>query len=223
MRRRHLLTSAAGIGLISLAGCISIGQARDESAYVSEEYQATDIGEIHVETVMGDITITPGDGQNIDIEGRKAAATTSDLDSVELDVEVDGDTMLLEVEAEDIDSTLFGIQTRPDPKMDLDIKLPAGISVSSIETVTGSVSITDLVGETTIEVITGDTTVTDHDGHVDVDSTTGAVLITEVDGDVTARTTTGDIEVRDVDGDLTVETTTGTVTTDSITGEEKHR
>lgn len=221
---------------MGISGCIGLSTARSVSDTFTTSIDNSSITELAVSTSIGSISIEAHDGDQIEIEGEKHAATEGDLAAVTLDDYIEAGTLHLEVDTDAVDNELFGIQLRPDPSIDLDILIPAGIDIGTISTVTGAIHLTNLGGEpeiegvtgdifldtidsnVTIEVTTGEAQVQNIEGNVTVDSTTGDVAVTHVTDDVSIETTTGDITVEHIGGDLTASTITGDIDTDGIDG-----
>ncbi|WP_226481476.1 DUF4097 family beta strand repeat-containing protein [Natrinema amylolyticum] len=207
-RRRVLAGCGLGV-LASLAGCLATG--RGETETVTETYGTDDYSAISLSGENGSVTVEGGQGDAIEVRGRKAAPTEDTLES--LTVEASSDDGLLEIDAQQEDVPfLFG----PDPKLDLEATVPDGVRVARAATTNGDIDVRDVTGELEADTTNGQIDVQGVDGGFVAESTNGAVQAAGVSGDVRAETTNGDIEVTaaggDSDGDLIAESTNGAVT-----------
>lgn len=203
-----MVASGAVVGVCGLAGCLS--GDRDVERTVTETYTADELTAIAVETTIGDVAVETASDGGIDIEGQKAAISRDDLEMVGLEATVDDGVLELSVD-HDESRSLFGL--RPDPVLDLSVAVPEELSVERVESGSGAVDATDVVGDLTVITETGDVTLAAVDGTVSVASETGAITVsdpasidrlTNESGDVTAS-------IPGLDGDATIETTTGAV------------
>lgn len=236
MNRRHAIVAMGTLLVGGLAGCISTGAARDVSDEIDETIDA-DVDDLVIETTAGSITVVASDRDDIAVDGEKHAASEADLDALTLEQTIEEGTLSLVADTDDVDTSLFGLQLRPNPKLDLDIEVPQSVSLSAAETVAGTidiegvsgpmsvgatagaVSLSSIDGAVSIEVTAGDIDVDDVDGPVDAEATAGRVSLSTIGDDATVETTTGDVNVHGVDGDLTVETTVGSVSYEAVSGE----
>ncbi|WP_222919716.1 DUF4097 family beta strand repeat-containing protein [Natrinema sp. SYSU A 869] len=207
-RRRVLAGGGLGI-LASLAGCLATG--RGETEIVTETYGTDDYSAISLSGENGSVTVEGGQGDAIEVRGRKAAPTEDTLES--LTVETSSDNSHLEINARQEDVPfLFG----PDPKLDLEATVPDGVRVASAATANGDINVRDVIGELEADTTNGRIDVQGIDGGLVAESTNGSVQAVGVSGDVRAETTNGDIEVTaagsDSDGDVIAKSTNGAVT-----------
>lgn len=219
MRRRSFFGTLAGGAAAGLSGCIGLSTARSVSETLDESYGISDIDRVDVSTVIGDISITPNDGAHVDVDGVKRAATEGDLRATRLQSTVEEGTLNLEVDTDDVDNQIFGVQIRPEPAIDLDITVPPSIGFNSIASVTGDIDVEAIHGPIQVEGVTGDISLDSIEGDVDVNVTTGTTHVADVDGDVTVEATTGDVLVEHAHGEVSIETTTGDITAEHIEGD----
>ncbi|WP_152420204.1 hypothetical protein [Halorubrum distributum] len=106
LSRRSLLGSCIAAGTAALAGCTS-GSLEAETT-VTREYDGTDISEINVQGVNGDITIRDAQRETIQLDGKKRAASEEDLDRITLQADQSDDRLSLTVDTEDSGFRPFG-------------------------------------------------------------------------------------------------------------------
>ncbi|SEQ55474.1 DUF4097 family beta strand repeat-containing protein [Natrinema salaciae] len=208
--RRRLLTGGSLGVLASLAGCLATG--RGETETVTETYETDGVGAVSLSTESGSITVEGGQGDAVEVRGHKAAPTEDTLESVTIETSRDGDRLVVEGRQGDEPPFLFG----PDPKLDLEVTIPAGVRLARAATTNGDIDVREVTGELAAETTNGDIDVRGVDGGLVAESTNGSIRATGVSGDVHAETTNGSIDVTladgDSDGDLFAESTNGDVT-----------
>lgn len=210
--RRRLLAGGSVAALAGLAGCIAT--SRDVEETVDERYEGDDLSELTASAVNGDITVVGEDRDDVAVTGTKAAASEGDLESVRLEASRDGDTLALDV---DVDGGF--LRFGPDPKMDLEVAVPAGLRVSRVETTNGRLEVVDVAGETAAETTNGDVELGAIDGPLSAETTNGDVTLTAVGDDATAETTNGavDLEIEPaLEATLSVSTTNGEITVEGF-------
>lgn len=205
--RRRLLTGASAVTLAGLAGCIAT--SRDVEEPIQEHYDVEELSAVTASAVDGDVTVTGENRDDIALTGIKAAASEGDLESVRLDTSREDGTLALEV---DVDGGF--LRLGPDPKMDLEVAVPAGLQVSRVETTSGDLEVTDVAGETTADTTNGDVTIDAVDGPFTVETTNGDVAANGVEGDATVETTNGAVDLSispDLEATLDASTTNGEI------------
>lgn len=218
MRRRRLLAGAATLVAAPVAGCVSVDASLDHRAPVTETITA-DVAAVAVQTTVGDVTVRAADHEDVVIEGTKLAARASDLDGVELVTALDGDRLDVMVDRDDLGNRFFGLRTRPDPDIDLELAVPRGVAVTEVDTAIGAVDLEATDGPTTVDTSTGDIAATAIRGGMTARATTGSVALESIAGPVTAETSAGDVTVVEIAGDVAIESTAGDVDARSIDGD----
>jgi len=194
--RRQLLGGGSLGALSTIAGCLSTGRGATET--VTETYQTTDLSSLSLTTVNGSITVDGHEGDAIEVTATKAAPTEDILESVTLASSRSDGHLTLEADSE-TSAFLFG----PEPKIDLEVTVPAGIRLARAETTNGDIETRNVTDDVDAETTNGD---------IDVSLTDG-------DGDLTAESTNGEITVRapdSLDATVSVSTTNGDISIDGF-------
>ncbi|AGB32845.1 hypothetical protein Natpe_3052 [Natrinema pellirubrum DSM 15624] len=205
-RRRLLAGGSLGV-LGSLAGCLATGRSATET--VTETYGIDGVDALSLIAENGTVTVEGNQGEEIEVQGHKAAPTEDTLESLTLESKRSDDRLTVETASEDV-PFLIG----PDPKLDLEATVPAEVGVIRGETTNGDVTVRDATGEVVAETTNGDIDIEGVDGDLTSENTNGSITVSEVSGDVRAETTNGDIDVTLAadGGDLTAETTNDSIT-----------
>ena len=156
-------------------------------------------GQLRLENISGDITITAGAGRSATIEivrqshGRTAADAKLGLDRVRADV-TDGNGRATVKETYPSDAKLtYSVD------VEYHVTAPAGTAVST-HTMSGDVTVTGIRGDLSIDTISGDVRISDAGAIANAHTVSGDVTITGVqtDGAVSASTTSGTVTARQI-------------------------
>ena len=213
--RRRVLAGASAVTLAGLAGCIAT--SRDVEETVEEHYDVEGVSAVTASAVDGDVTVTGEEREDIAVTGVKAAASEGDLESVRLEASHEDDTLSLDV---DVDGGF--LRFGPDPKMDLEVAVPADLRVSRVETTNGDLEVAEVGGETTADTTNGEVTIDAVDGPLTVETTNGEVSAGGVGDDATVETTNGAVDLSlspDLEATLSVSTTNGEITVEGFDDE----
>ncbi|MFC4248873.1 DUF4097 domain-containing protein [Natribaculum luteum] len=204
--RRQLLGGGSLGALGALAGCLATGGGATET--VTKTYETTDLSSLALEVTNGWITVDGNQGDAIEVRAHKTAPTEDALESVTLESSRSDGTLRLETN----DDTLPFLFSS-NPKIDLEVTVPAGIRLARAKTTNGDVEIRNTTGELVVGTTNGQIDVEGVDGGLNAETTNGDINTAEVSGDVDADTTNGDIDVSlaDGDGDLTAGSTNGEI------------
>lgn len=94
---------------------------------------------------------------------------------------------------------------------DLDITVPFGTRVV-LEGFSTPFSVRGVKGEASVQTMSGSVAVSDAVGNVSVESVSGRIDVTGVSGDLSAESVSGRVTLTDVDGDITTESVSGSIT-----------
>ena len=205
--RRKLLGGLAATGTAALAGCTGATPFVGRRIEETETVDPADATAIEIVGRVGDLSIvgTDRDTVHLDVE-KQTSSLRTDLEAFHLRSETVDDVLAFSSEYE-ADLGWFESQ----PRMNLDVELPAELAVERLRTSTGRIAVRDVLGDLEAESTTGGVRISNVDGAVAAEATTGSVRLEDVDGFVRAETTTGGIEARDVEGVEHLSTTTGSV------------
>jgi len=202
----------AGVGTMlsaAVAGCSGLTPFVGQRVESSERVALEGASSLAVDVDAGDVTVRSEDRDDVAVDVVKQSSSVGvDLSKFEFRVERPDDRVRLRG-AWTGDGGLSG-----GPSMDLDVRVPAALDVSTARTETGDVDVADVTGDVLARSSTGDVTVRSVAGAVRAETNTGDVVVEDVEAFAGASASTGDVdvEVPAVDGDTQVETSTGDVT-----------
>lgn len=205
---RRALLAGTVVVTCGLTGCLS--GSRDAEEPVAETYTADELTAVAVETAIGTVDVHSTAEERVDIEGRKAAISRDDLESIRLATTTDDGVLEVAVDRDDSRS-LFGL--RPAPALDLAVAVPESLAVPRIDTDTGDIDVTTVRGDLTATTSTGNVRLERVDGTVSAATETGTLDVTDPASIDRLETDTGDVtaSLPGIDGDASIETTTGAV------------
>ncbi|NVK21288.1 MAG: DUF4097 family beta strand repeat protein [Kangiellaceae bacterium] len=162
--------------LATLLAAATFAADATEKKRFSETYEFNRDGNVAIENINGDITITGWDRDEISLEYTVTADSKKDLERVKVEVNHSKSSFDVEV---DINSKKgwFG-WGGSSGEVEFELKVPNSVSLKTIESVNGDLA---------LEGISGD---------VKADTVNGRIKISGSKGDVTADTVNGDIEIR---------------------------
>jgi DUF4097 and DUF4098 domain-containing protein YvlB len=200
LSRRGLLASCIAAGTAALAGCTS-GSLEAETT-VTREYGGTDVSEITVHGVNGDITIRDAQRETIQLDGKKRAASEEDLGRITLQADQSDDRLSLTVDTEDSGFLPFGSSPL---QMDLTLTVPEGLHLTA-EAMNGDVDIETSGAESvTADTANGDITLLAAEPiEIRTDTTNGDISITlpaAAEPAISFDTTNGDTTINGFQAD----------------------
>ncbi|WP_158294443.1 DUF4097 family beta strand repeat-containing protein [Halorubrum sp. SD690R] len=201
LSRRNLLGACIAAGTATLAGCTS-GSLEAETT-VNREYEGTDISEINVQGVNGDIAIRDTQRETIQLNGTKRAASEDDLERITLQADQSDDRLSLTVDTGDSGFLPFGSSPL---QMDLTLTVPEGLHLTA-EGMNGDVDIETSGAESvTADTTNGDITLLASElVEVQTDTTNGDISITlpaTTEPAISLDTTNGDTTINGFQADL---------------------
>ncbi|WP_126665099.1 DUF4097 family beta strand repeat-containing protein [Haloterrigena salifodinae] len=206
--RRSILAGIAVGTVAGVAGCLADGREVEES--VTERRSAADLSAVAVSTAIGDVTVRPTSRDEVIVDGRKAAVSPDDLETIGLETTTNGDCLELTVKRDE-SRTLFGF--RPVPVLDLSVAVPERLAVQSVDTRTGEIDVSDVRGDLTAVTETGAVRAEAVDGTVSATTEAGAIDLVDPASIERLETDSGDVTATlpDIERDATIETSSGDV------------
>ena len=176
-------------------------------------------GELRLETVSGDITVSAGGDRDVVVEitresrGQTDADAKLGLDRVRADVEVNGSRASVRAE--------YPNENRPPYSVNVSYRVtaPAGTHIEA-NVVSGNLTATGIHGGLTLDTISGNVRVMDAARMGELTSVSGDVTIerSKIDGTLEAKTTSGSVKLTDVNaGRVEAGTVSGDVTLQRVT------
>ncbi len=157
----------------------------------------------------GRVALHSGDGDEVVVERELRGSPLSKPDE---DIELSGDTLELETECSGL--MFFSVCS-----VNYDVTVPAGTRVT-VETVTGTITASNVEGDLTANTTSGSVEVDDHVGTVEVESVSGKVELDDIEGSVTAETTSGQLTVSGSGELLDLSTTSGSIDASGFEADE---
>jgi hypothetical protein len=207
--RRRVLAGVGTMLSAAVAGCSGLTPFVGQRVESSERVPVNDASSLAVDVDTGDVTVRSEEREDVAVDVVKQSSSVGvDLSKYEFRVERPDDRVRLRG-AWTGDTGLSG-----GPSMDLDVRVPADLAVSTARTGTGDVDVQDVTGDVLARSSTGDVTVRSVAGAVRTETSTGDITVADVDAFAGASTSTGDVDVEApaVDGATETETSTGDVT-----------
>lgn len=202
--RRALLAFGATLTTTALAGCsAATADARERT---TRTLDAGDVDELTVVDQNGSVTVTTWDEADVELTVVKRSLVGSGaFDDVEVQTATTDGTLAVEVS--------YATDRARRVAVDLDLRVPRSLTVSSVETRNGTVDVTGTAGDGRFTSENGTVTATDVQGFVTLTTNNGTIEstgCTGVDGATTANGT-AEVEVLDMRADVEVSTANGSV------------
>lgn len=141
---------------VTAAALLCAGVAR---ADVSEERTFSEPlaagGRVSVDNINGDITITGGSGDTVEIKVFKKAGTQEYLDGIEVVITSQNDHLRIETKHPDSHSGWFNWGKDSSGSVTYTLQVPASANLDSIESVNGDIEISGVEGTVKAETVNG--------------------------------------------------------------------
>jgi len=182
--------------LVTAAALAALGCSRQ--AAVVEDSMPVEVGSrVDMYTFNGDITVEWYQGTEMDLSYQKTTwRGEGELDKVEVTVAEEGDATIIRAEK---------LQEGAQVGVDLDVRLPEGVSLGRVETSNGNVTVTGGTGDAIVDTSNGDIVFRGFAGTVRGDTSNGDIVV--LGGTLrSADTSNGEIEaeIRSVQGSRTI-------------------
>ena len=201
-----LALSISVIACAMILGCISDEMPGKE--YASEEFNETyQVGAgtvLSVEGITGGISVTSWDRDSVEVYALKKTEYGEDeLDKAEIEAKT-GKTLSIKT---------IHRENSVRVSINYEIKIPSGMRVEQLQTVTGSLSLEGSEGNASLVTITGSITVRSVDGCIQANTVTGDIDVKNITGILGAEVVTGDIEIEipAITDNIKISCTTGSI------------
>jgi hypothetical protein len=209
MHRRTLLRTAAPAAaavVAAFAGCTAPGTATE--ATETRSLDVSDGTPIRIRNRNGAVDVDVHDGDDVELTVTKRNATGTgrfDEASVRTGTTDDGEYAVEVVYDTDAARSTVAVA--------LELAVPAGTRIASVETDNGRVIVQGTTGDLSVRTGNGAIDARGIDGYVTLAAANGSIDATEVAGVDGIRTTNGsvDVEVRAIRGDTEIRSTNGTI------------
>jgi hypothetical protein len=192
-----------GIAAASLSGCVGLPGVREEKEF-RETYTVKSGARLGVSNRNGSVTVSGWDKDQVEVYALLSTNYgTDEFDKVNIKVTTVGD---IDVETEYLSRTVR-------VAVEYEIKVPAGVLVSRVETSNGSIAVEDVKGDVSADSSNGEITIRNVDGTVDAHTSNGSLEIVKVSAIARGETSNGKVtaEVASLAGDMTLKTSNGAI------------
>ncbi|MFN7974393.1 MAG: DUF4097 family beta strand repeat-containing protein [Acidobacteriota bacterium] len=180
-------------------------------------------GRISVDNVNGNVTLEAWDRSEVSIEATKSGKTDAEIKGLEIHVEAKPDW--IDIETRYPQSGWFGSSGG---SVDYVIKMPAGLTVDTVQLVNGNLVMHGITGTTKAESVNGTITVADLSGDASLETVNGTIDagFARIDRgqSLAFESVNGSINIHvpaSADADVSVETVNGRVSQDLGLDEDK--
>jgi Toastrack DUF4097 len=189
-------------------GITETAQRRDftERDEFNQTYQLGPGARVEVSSIRGPVEITNGDGATAEVQIIRSARTRADLEYHKIDVEQTGNGLVVRGVQEPEDRQGRNIQVNHH----VILKLPRRIDLS-VSSVSGSLKVGDVDGETIVKSISGSARIGHVGGKLQVSSISGNLDVGNVGGEARVNSISGNLGLGQVNGALEVSSVSGSV------------
>jgi len=231
-RRMFSLAVTAAFLLMFLPLLVSPALAgRHEYAFEEKRTISLEPGtSITVQNISGHIDVRGWDGDHIGVTTTKRVKAGSReeaqewAEKIEIIIEKNGPELFIEAKrprdwTESLESLLEGIfQKKPSANVDFEIDTPRDVHLE-ISSVSGDISVRDIIGEVNIDVVSGDMELLDIGSDVSINAISGDMVIEEVSGNLDVAAVSGDSRLQNIGGHVHIDVTSGDIIAESVDGD----
>jgi len=166
-------------GLIAaLALSLSAAAVADVKDTEEMTYTVDPGARISLENINGDITVTGGSGNQVEIVAHKKAGKQEYLDGMKIVVDADDDYIRIETRHPKREGGWFKWNGDTSGSVSYELSVPADVTLDAIETVNGDV---------TIRAVSGTVKAATVNGSLDIENLVGDVSLETVNGSIAAQ------------------------------------
>ncbi len=223
--QRTILTICLSLVLLA-ATALAGSETRHEKLHITKErggflavstekFDVKAGGELTMDDLIGDVTITGGSGNQVvviqeflfDVDTEKQAQDA--FERYRASVSKSGNSV-----------RVVGYENRMRRYITTSyrVEVPEKFNVDA-ETMGGDVKLQHLMGEATLETAGGDVEIEDVSGEIEAETAGGDINLNDVEGDVNVKTAGGDVEMENATrGPFTLKTSGGDITLEGVNG-----
>jgi DUF4097 and DUF4098 domain-containing protein YvlB len=207
--------------ILSVALVFSLSANAEVTKEETFSFKISDSGSFSLSNVNGDVTVTGGDGNTIEVVATKKAGSQKQLDGIEIKISESADSVEIET---DLPSSEGWFKWGNDgAEVTYEVTVPSGISLDSIETVNGEVEIRGVSGDVNASTVNGEINLEDLAADVEMDTVNGTInaSFAKLEGQqkVKASTVNGRMTLNlpaDADVDVNADTLNGNISADDF-------
>lgn len=173
MFRRHVMKFKSLVFAAAILATSSVLASVTEEETFS--YPLNEGGRFSISNVNGFISVTGGDGNQVQIIANKKADNQADLDKIEIEISATDNEIRVKTELGK--SNRWFSMGSSSGEVNYEIIVPAGTQLDAVETVNGDVTISGVSGDVEAESV---------NGRINVDGLAGDVSLSTVNGSVEA-------------------------------------
>jgi DUF4097 and DUF4098 domain-containing protein YvlB len=194
MNKGKICLIISGVIIVTcLSGCTGINPEVTE--FFNEEYQIDEESTLSISNVNGQIEVSDSSNDNLIIDAVKRTRHGEDeLKNMEINVTKSGNQFVV--------TTIYDKGWNVKVSVDINIKIPNTVSITSVETTNGAIQLSNAKGNATLT------------------SSNGPIIAENINGYITASTSNGDIQVKNTTGTGNLETHNGRITVDILNIQE---
>lgn len=132
-------------------------------------------GRISLENINGDVSVTGGSGDRVEVIAHKKAGKQEYLDELEVAISAEDDYIRIETRHPDSDDSWFSWGNDGGGSVSYELTVPARVNLDTIETINGEVEISGVTGLVKAETVNGDLNVSGLGSNVDLETTNGGI------------------------------------------------
>jgi putative adhesin len=174
---------------------------RDE---VNQSYQLAPDARVEVSSIRGPVEITTGDTATAQVQIIRTARTREDLEYHKIEVEQTGNSLVVRGVQEPEQRQRENVQV----DHHVILKLPRRIELT-VSSVSGSLKVGDLDGQTIVRSISGSVNIGNSGGKLQVNSVSGNLTVGNVGGEARVNSISGNLRLGQVNGSLEVTSVSG--------------
>ena len=178
---------------------------RDE---INQTYQLAPGARVEVSSIRGPVVIMNSDTATAQVQIIRSARTRADLEHHKIEVQQTSNSLVVRGVQESEDRSGRNIQV----DHHVILKLPRRIDVS-VSSVSGSLKVGDVDGETQVKSISGSAHIGDVAGKLQVSSISGSLEVGNVGADARVNSISGDVRIGQVNGSFNVSSVSGGLNT----------
>lgn len=226
MKSITLLVSVLVLSLVS-AACFDMGFDDEGTGKEKEEFRQTYNlsagGSVSLKNVNGSVKIRAWDDQKVEVKALKKGPTAENIQQVKIEVNASNDSVT-------IDTIYPKVSRNLNVSVAYEISVPRNANLKKVETVNGSVEITDVQGRIEANSVNGSITISGSRGAIDAETVNGSIKATMDELSTTEKTSfetvNGSLNLflpENANAELEVDTTNGKINSEfQLTVEGKY-
>lgn len=160
------------IWLLAILTTSSLTVLADVQETETFSFELNKNGRISLSNINGDVQITGGSGNNVEITADKRADDEEDMAKLSIKVKAEPDSIRIETVHGKSESRWFGSDSGT---VTYTLKVPAYTNLDTISTVNGNVTVEGVAGAVNVESVNGELDLQNLAGDVDLETTNGGI------------------------------------------------